>query len=182
MNTPSLTLSLVALCTTLIAWVGVFFFAQSIHHRQDNTTKAIREYMQAHTSVESSNQMRALISATESTRTQIDEVLTIDILSLVEMVENAGTDAGVAVRVSNATPDVAPFKNNATQKSISSIRFSIEGQGTFGKLFAALALLENLPIPARIEEVTFLRQGENVNTPWTLQVRMRILTALPISS
>jgi len=175
-------LSLTALCIALISWVGVFFFSQSIHNRQNNTARVIKEYAQAHTSVESSKQMRALISATESPRSQINEALHIDILSLVEMVENAGTDAGVALRVSNATPDAAPSKNNAAQKSISSVRFSIEGQGTFSKLFAALALLENVPIPAHVEDVTFLRQGENVNSPWTLQVRMRILTALPISS
>ena len=182
MKTPSFILAASTLLVALLAWAGVFFFAQSIHSRQETTAKVIDDYTQAHTSSESINQMRALVLATESTRAQIHHVVNIDILSLVEMIETAGADAGVVVRVANATPDNTPVKNNSNQKGVSNIRFSIEGQGTFPKLYTALGLLENLSLPTQIEEVIFVRQGENVNMPWAMQVRMRVVTALPLNS
>lgn len=181
MNRPSAKVTFLALGVAASAWIGAFFFVQSIHGRQMEAAKAINSLRQEHTSAESRNQMTAVFNATEVSRERIKNTLSIDVLTLADHVVAAGKDASVPLRVSNAAPEVIPAQNKGASASISAVNFTIEANGSFTQLFNALALLEALPIPARIEEAS-LTQLKSETEPWNLKVRLRILTTLPINS
>src|SRR3989344_5351450 len=178
MNNPSFKIALAALGAALIAWVGVFFFIQSLHERRADAAKAIRESQQANMSETNRNQMLSVITATESGRQQIEEMLTIDLLSLADRVVAAGVDAGVVLRVANPTQEASALQKNKEAKgpTISTVHFTIEAEGPFEKLYHALALLETLPVPVRVEEVSFLQSNDDSASTWHMKVRMRILT------
>ena len=180
MSRLSLRIALIALGAAAVAWVGVFFFARAIHGGQAAMEQAILESRQANTSEESRNAMLAVLNSTELGRQHIRNMLTIDVLSLAHMVVSVGTDAGVAVRVSNATQETpAVQKNKDATTAISAVNFTIEAEGSFEKLYTALALLEKLPAPARVEEVHLTHMENDQENPWRMKIRLRILTMLP---
>ncbi|RJQ33554.1 hypothetical protein C4568_04455 [Candidatus Parcubacteria bacterium] len=184
MTRPSLSVALIALSAALIAWVGVFFFVQSIHKSQAATEKAIRDSKQANTSKEGLAQLLAVITATESGRAEISKLLTIDLLTLANEVKKVGVDAGVELEVLNASPEPTPGQKGKDSKAftISAVNFTIEAEGSFDKLHHALMLLETLPVPSRVEEVSFTEMKENPDAPWNMKLRLRIITALPVNS
>ncbi len=182
MNRPSLKLAFVALGAALLAWVGVFFFVQSVHSAQALAEKEIRALREVNTSEESRNQMLAVFNATEVPRRKIEESLHIDVLTLARMVEGVGEDVGVALRVANAVSEQTPIQNKAAAGSITVVQFTIEARGSFALLAQALALLEQLPIPSKVEEVSFMRMESDEAEPWMMKVRLRILTALPVNA
>lgn len=183
MNRPSILMSLVASALAVCAWGGVAFFIQVIHAREVATAKAIADARQEHVSEESRGQMVSVFESTAAGRQYLTDILNVDLLALADRVTAVGADAGVALRVSNATPENKPLtKKGAAASALSVVHLTIDAEGSFEKLFNALALLESLPIPSKIEEVNFTRADDTSDTPWSMKVRMRVLTALPINS
>lgn len=182
MSRPSIRIACIALAIALAAWVGAFFFHRAIVQRDSDTAKAISNARQANMSEDSRNQLLAVFTATESGRQHINGLLNIDFLSLADALVAAGSDAGVVLRVSNATPESLPLQDKGAASSLSAIQFTVESDGTFTKLLNALALLETLPLPSQVEDVSFDHTDGKPDQPWNMKVRLRILTNLSTNS
>ena len=172
-----------ALCAAvaLMAWVGVFFFLLHIHAADDSTLKLIRTLQSARSSEESQSQMQSLIASTRDNRAHLQDLLSIDVITLANLVEGAGHDAGVDLQVSNATPEGQVQLSKGSPLTMSAVGFLVNAEGSFSHVLQALALLEALPIPSTIEDVTLVR-SEDTKSTWELHAHIRILTTLPVSS
>src|SRR3989344_7640248 len=141
-------LAWIGIGAAICAAVGLFFFVQTLQERSDTLEQAIERSQKTQLRVNEEQKAVALLLATESNRTQLQRFLTIDLLSLAGIVVAAGEDAGVTLHVSNAVPEKSAMPvNKGGAVSTGAVSFTIEADGSFTKLFDALALLEALPAP-----------------------------------
>jgi hypothetical protein len=181
MKHSSLLSTLILLSIAVLAWVGIFFFVQKIHADQISIGNAIDASRAANLSADSLQQMNAILSATEVGREQITNLVHVDLLALTDRVVAAGRDAGVELHVSNAAALTPPVQQKGAAPQLSAVRLTVEGSGDFAKLFHTLMLIESLPIPSRVDAVSFYHNPDDPQHPWSIKVDVTIVTALPVN-
>ncbi len=94
-------------------------------------------------------EQRTLVRATEEGRAQVADLAGKDALAIVEALEKAGSDARISLEIDQAQTAPSSAKNK-----LKSVGFVVRGEGSFSAVMRALALIEHISIPSRIDEVS----------------------------
>jgi len=171
-------LSWITASVALSTILGTFFLAWALDERKNNLETTITTSQKSHVRTAEEQKIIALLTATESHREKLKGTLAVELLSLADLLVAAGEDADVTLRVSNATPETNPVTANArTALRVNAVQFTVDAEGSFDKLYRALALLESLPVASAVESVVL---EENEKT-WHMSARVRILTTSALS-
>jgi hypothetical protein len=174
-----------ALCLALLAWVGVWFFAQAIAQDESDRAAAVAAAQESSAQTDSSVRMHALTQDTAQERAQLDALLNVDVVSAANMIEAAGTAAGAAVTLGDAVPENAPTSAPGGS-AIQAVGFIVDAQGTFPALMRAAELFETLPIPSTLTQLDIQQvpnpAGAGASNQWHMSAYIRVLTTSNISS
>lgn len=138
-----------------------------------------REAAKAARSAESQRvaDLRMGVMAKESAddRRQLDTVLAADVITVADIIERAGTAAGVPLTLNNAVPENAQKGGN-----VHAVAFSVEASGKFPAILRVAQLLETIPMASSIESLELSRTAGSAQ--WQLNATIRVLTTVNISS
>ena len=169
----------------IIAWMGVGLFAYQISLLEDaRDADAHSSQQQSQQSVQASYLHGIVLNSVEQ-RAQLDTLTAIDPTSLAEMINTAGTSAGVSLAISNASAEnVSSVGGKTIAQGFS---FLTTSQGSFASVMYAAALLESLPIPSVVQEINFTHTeampGATGNkAAWQMNAQVQILSASNVSS
>ena len=169
----------------LLAWALIGFSVWSISNAKMDR---ISEDMSAEERVaeaEAALRLHALARNTKEERALLETFADVGIVSMVETLEKAGQDAGVALEIGQVVADTALPSASPAAPTIRPIVISVRAQGTFPRLFHLVELLHLLPVPSSIEQIQFEHLPDGVDPKkgeWQLSARIRILTIAAISS
>ncbi len=178
---------------SIAAWAGVVIFATSIQDSAQNASTQAGSEQTASDQQPLALKMHTLAKDTSLVRIVLETALQNDPLSIAGMISQAGTDAGVALHVSDAISEgTAPVsggaRSSATQAGplqAPAIDFTVEADGAFRDLIQAAAFLESLPVPSKIERLDFGYTPASGGVPtssWHMSAQVRILTGSNLSS
>jgi hypothetical protein len=170
--------SWIALALSLLACAAVFHAGSSILADASLKSEQASEAAQSTAKAAYTQRLRSLASDTEADRTALDNLVGEDIASLATTIESAGTSAGIAAHVTQATPEGAPA--DLPGGTLQAISMVVEGEGSFARVMHALSLYETLPLPAAIEQFDIERTGET--SAWHLTLHLRVFTSAPVTS
>lgn len=161
----------------IIAWGGVGYLVW-------NTMKGIADKSDLSNVSKSSFAQRtidahihALAVSTATDRTQLNELFNTDIVSIVNIIETAGSSVGAPTQITDASQ-----AKSANGSPVRATVFSTQSTGSFASLMRAAKLLETLPIPSSVEQIDLIRTGEGATPQWHMNARIRVLTTSNISS
>jgi len=175
-------LSSIALLTAVLVWFAVGLLARTVY--VEKQARASNDFNTGYMSAaqDASLRLRALARDTREERALLDRIAGADITHIVDTIERAGRDAGVALEIGQALS--AP--SGDTPNPANAVSFFVSAEGTFAAVMRAARLLASLPLPALIEEVQFERiaaaPGRGGAAKWQLGVRIRFFTTSDISS
>lgn len=183
----------ISIIIALAAWASVVVFSLSIQNAAAGATARAGDLQTASDKQALALKMHTLARDTSHARTTLRNILNRDPLAIADILSQAGTDAGVALRVSDAkSQGVAtspgsprPSAAAANLPQTQAIGFTVEADGSFGDLVRAAAFLESLPVPSRIDELDLQREHNSEGAPsasWHMRVNVRILTNSNVSS
>lgn len=172
------TLVALAVC----AWIGVILFARTIAAQEAEQAQAIISAQQSSTVQSASVRLHAIAQDTAGERTQLDQLLAVDVVSAANLLKGLGKATGVTVRLSGALPEVAPASTpNGPQ--IQAVGFAVQADGSFAALMRTLQIIEHLPLASSVERFDIQRaQDSKGPVLWHMNVYIRVLTSSLISS
>jgi len=175
----------IVVALAVCAYTAVAYFALMVaQERQDRGILAV-DMQQASVRQASTARLRALVASTIAQRQTLDGFIPSDVLSVAELIQGAGKSAGVALKVSNAKSEDS-VRASSDVRSLHAIGFAVQAQGSFPSLMQALAILETLPIATSVQRFEIQRTsaiGEMASaTSWHLDVYIRVLSTIPVSS
>ncbi|MDO8514407.1 MAG: hypothetical protein Q7S50_02590 [bacterium] len=179
--------SYIALCTLgalVLAWAAVGYFAWTIHSDEIARTVYVEDIQQSSMKDASAVRAHALAEETVKERTQLDELLKVDVVSIANMIESVGKAVGVEMKLGAAQPENAPASDTSIR--INAVGFVVEAQGKFSALMRAVQLFETLPVPSSVLRIDIERTPSSGSgsalAPWHMNVYIRVLTTADISS
>lgn len=141
-------------------------------------------YAEAHAAADQSSERSAaaallhvLVRDTTADRQKLESFFESDILEEVRVIESVGDSVGVPLKISNATsPDEEKKKGKSV---VQTITLDVAAEGTFSKLMHASELLQSLPFPSDVLELSLERVPESAanSGPWALHARVALTAA-----
>ncbi len=119
----------------------------------------------------------AVIAETEDERAKLDAFAKLDVVSVVELLESAGTSAGLTVTVAGAQAESGA--QLPTGELVQPVAFSVNTSGSYAAVMRALDLYEHLPLASQIEQLDIARDASGSGRTWSLSMRIRIMTLAP---
>jgi len=170
----------------VLAWVGVYYFADTISQEKGERAGILANAQQSSTLQAAAARTHSLVAGTVSERQALSGLFPTDVTSIAGAIAEAGKSAGVALQLSNAMPEASGAANSSGPSPVNAVDFDVEGQGSFASLMRALALLEALPIPTSIQRLdignTPSADGTTPTSLWHMSVSIRALTTALVSS
>lgn len=129
--------------------------------------------------------MHGTVSRSADERAQLDVLTTIDPASLANMIDSAGTTAGVDLTISNTSAEnVSSVGGKTFEQGFS---FLATSQGSFASVIHAASLLESLPVPSSVQVINLTHlqtsPGKTGSDPaWQMNAQVQILSASNASS
>ena len=118
----------VSIALSLCAWAAVVFFALSIE-TMSQTSIDLAASAQATSDQQTTDlQAHEFAKVIAPARTQFENILKSDPLSLSSTLTEAGKDAGVALQIDNAAPESSPASSGA---HVAAIGFVLQATGSF---------------------------------------------------
>jgi hypothetical protein len=114
--------------------------------------------------------LRSLARDTNAERNELRQLtLKEDALAIIEVIEDAGKDAGVSVSIGSVTQGIFPTGRGGG--TLPAVSLSIHAEGSFAGVYYFLSLLETLPALSFIDFTDFELTG---NGDWRALIRMRV--------
>ena len=170
------------LILALGAWSLVGYFAMQISSDETDRLATIEARQLAAMKDAASMRSHVLALDTARERTQLKELLDVDIVSAAYQLEEVGKIAGVAVHLGDAQPEALASVEGLPVRGVG---FLVEADGKFSALMRAAQLFENLPLPSRVTRLDLEhapRSGAKPGELWHMKLQIRILTTSDISS
>jgi len=167
----------------LLAWIAVGLFAWTIQGDEADRLLRTQTIQESESREATALRLHSIVQDTESERAQLDSLVTVDVVSVVDMLEETGKAAGVKVTVINVLPEgVAAI--GAGNANIVATGFVIEAHGRFSALMHVLQLLETLPIPSTLGrlDIELVPNPSGSSSTWGMNAYIRVLTAEEVSS
>lgn len=171
-----------ALIAAVLVWIFVGLFAWTIHAEKE--ARMSRDYDSEYVSAtqDASLRLRALARDTRVERALLDQLAETDVTQIIDTIESAGRDAGVALEIGQALS--AP--SGDAPSPAKTVSLFVSAEGTFSAVMRATRLLASLPIPSLIEEIQFEHTASSgsgtTKSDWRLGIRILFLTTADISS
>ena len=162
------------LAAACLSWGGVWYLTSALTEEAELRASATAEALQKADRAAYNQRLLSIANETSVERERLDAVAGLDIVSIVTAIEEAGTAAGVAVEISNASPgDTIDLAGGA---SLSTYRLVAGGQGTFAELMRVAALLEQLPLISEVETLEFQYLSDSGSSSWRITARLKVLS------
>lgn len=175
-------LSWALLALSLIAFVGVGYFAKAVLAEAHVRAAMASDAGQAVARKSYNDRLRSIAVETEAERMRLDTLAGRDIVSIVDTVERAGEVAGIPLTVSSALSG-GEGEELPGGSRLRPVIFVLDAEGSYTKILRTISLLENLPLPSLLDEVSITRSGqEGSGQQWRASVRLRVYTTTTISS
>ncbi|PIR82497.1 hypothetical protein COU20_01690 [Candidatus Kaiserbacteria bacterium CG10_big_fil_rev_8_21_14_0_10_59_10] len=158
-----------ALAALILAWIVAAGALYMLAQQRSAYALALAESKRAESSASTVARTEALIRDTAREREALEELVRTDVLTALEIIEEAGASAGVAVSIGGAS--VAEAGRGELLRSIAVVA---SAEGSFSALMHTLSLFETLPFLSAVESVTLERVGEGAAGRWRLSTRIRI--------
>ena len=166
----------------LAAWGLVGYFAWTITRDEDKRVMDGREAQLVAIQNAQAIRTHALALDTATDGAKLKNLLDLDVVSVSNMIEEAGRSAGVKVKLGNAQPERGATSDGLT---IRAVGFIITADGKFSELLRAARLFEALPIPSSVTRLDIERAPASFGgapSAWHLNAYIRVLTTSDISS
>jgi hypothetical protein len=169
----------ILLALALVAWGAVALFALQIGNSENDHAAAAAASQQNSDQAAAAQQIRALAADTAVQRAQLSDLVSVDVVSVANLIAAAGKAAHVDLTLGQAAPETVPDGS-----PVGAVGFVVDGQGTFSSLMRASQLLETLPVPSSVERLDLSEVPGDATTPtsWHLDLELRVLTSSSISS
>ena len=166
----------------LAAWGLVGYFAWTITRDEDKRVMDAREAQLVAIRNAQAIRTHALALDAAGGGAKLRELLDLDVVSVSNMIEEAGKAAGVKVKLGNAQPE-----RDATSDglAIRAVGFIVTADGKFQELLHVARLFEALPIPSSVTRLDIERapaSSGGVSGTWHMNAHIRVLTTSDISS
>lgn len=162
------------------AWVGAWYAYRSVLALRDAKAAAAEAAQKEERTRASAALLRSAVEESAPARAKLEALAHADVVGIASAIESAGKAAGAKVRVSDVSPLPDGDAQRASLTGVHTVGYAIEGTGTFQQLMTVVELLESLPAPAFIEQLTLARAQGGV-PGWKLTIRLRVLTAMSAS-
>lgn len=96
--------------------------------------------------------LSSLVSDTQGDRAALEALVGMNIVSIVTLIEQVGTQTGITVKVNSAQP-----QGSSVALPLSEIAFAVEADGSFAQVMRTVQALERLPVPSTIEQLEFMQ-------------------------
>lgn len=180
-NIHALALSLLLLAVA--AWGGVWYAGSYILNEAGRRASSASVADQQVDKVAFAQRVKALATDTKSDRDTLDALMSNDVVSIVNVIESVGKNAGVSTHVNDALPlgDAQALPDGS---SVRSVAFVVESQGSYASLVRLLDAFEHLNLPSSVEQVELQHMPTEKGkiSLWRLSTRIRVLTTSRISS
>lgn len=170
-------LSLFVAC---VAWAGVGFAFWYVGSLEETYVAEKAERADAESRGASATRIQSLIEQTAVERSRLDERLSKGLIATVETIEAVGVASGIQVRVDDIS-EVNPPEEGA-RTALRTARVLASARGSFDDVMHTALLLESLPMPLTIEEMSFEHTPGEAGGIWSVLVRMQIMTSATLES
>ena len=120
-----------------------------------------------------SESLRSLLRDTEADRTALAAVSTLSAVDVVDRIHTLSSDAGVDVTIESIAPGIL---DPAIAANASALSLTMSAKGTYAHLYRLLQLIETMPLPLIVDQVSFERVGEGADASWSMRTRVFIYT------
>lgn len=171
-------LSWVSLAVSIALLFFVYMQAETIRTAAEKRAATLAEQEQSSDRSAYAQRVATILAETEAERALIDQFVHLDVVAAVELLEQAGKNAGVTVSVTGANTETSGLGTEAD--SLQPIGFMIRASGSYAALMHALELYERLPVALQIDQLEIERdQGVASGRTWNLTLRVRMLVITP---
>ena len=178
LKSTSMIVALSALAFAALLWAAVFGFSIAIDASAETSAKALANAQQENLRRNADSSAVALAAATADGRVQLWGVLNKDALSLSNVINAAGRDAGVALTIGNVTQGPGPALPKGATLHPTSITFSVHADGSFQNLVMLAALLSDLSVASSLDNIQIVRTSSDKG--WSLNASIKVITSSPI--
>lgn len=167
------------LCVLLaaLAWTGIWYIGNDILDQASSRATLASSAQAQSDRAAYTQRLAALVADTQQDRTALENISSLNIVSIVTMIEGVSTKTGIAVKVENAQPQGAAtaLPNGG---SLSNFAFTVAAEGTFAQVMSTIQALENLPVPSSIQqlEITHGSGDTGKSGTWHLDARIQVFT------
>lgn len=166
-----ITLCMLVCAASLGGWAYFFY---GTYTERDTLAHALADRETANAKADYAETLHTLVRQTNDERSVLTTYSQMDALDLVQMIQDAADSAGVAAAVDTVSP---VFIDSGTVKKVPALAIQISGRDSFTKLYTLLTLLETLPVPHRIDQVSFENEaGIGSSNTWTFLARISVFT------
>ncbi len=173
------------LSLAIASWAGVGLFAYLISSLEAERIADSQASQKEATEAAQASFVHGIVSSTASARSQLDALTAVDPSALADLISTAGSSTGVNLSISNASAgNISSVDGKTTSQTFS---FLATSQGSFAATMYATALLETLPVPSTIQQITFSNiPGSSGNAKsddsWQMNAQVQVLSASNTSS
>lgn len=165
-------------------WAGTIYFVVVLLQMEGERAKYAAEAAEANLQQGQAAQLRVLARETQQVRSTLDKISNIDVLSAVNLIESIGTP-NTSVRVESAQAVKTATKAGSNQMNV--VDLYARTEGSFSYVMKVIQALENIPLPATIQQVDLSRSpvdsnAKTKNEAWQLNVRLRFYTTSTLST
>lgn len=170
------------------AWGCAWYLVGVVETARDAKIAAIEAAQKTAQARASSALLHSAAQESALARTRLDTFTHTDVVSMASIIEAVGKPVGAVIHVTGVGPTTDRDSKLAAFTGVHAVAYSVEAQGSFRQLMAALEVLENLPAPSSIEQFTIARGGDKqapgakaTEGAWHLTMRIRMLTTVSAS-
>lgn len=167
----------------LMAWGGVWLFADYIGREEERHLTLLAEIQQSSARQGSQTRTHALAKETKQERSSLADIFKTDVVSVANLLTATGKLAGVKMKLSGALPEVAPEVAPGGQ-SLQAVGFVVQADGTFAALMRAAQLFEALPIPSSLTrlDLQYIPGSGSSGGTWHMNAYLFVFTTSSIST
>lgn len=177
-NSSSLSIILVA--CAVASWALVWLFSGHIARTEETRAEQVADAQRFSGQQASLLRAQALVQETAQQRSQIDTMLSTDVVSLADMLTEAGRGVGVKVKLSGALPETAPAA--APSASLTAVGFVVQADGTFSNLMRAAERFQALSLGSSLTRLDIQKNPDGGPGAWHMNAYIIVYTTTAISS
>ena len=175
--------SWIFLLVAALMWAGTIYFIVVLLQMEGERAKYAAEAAEANVQQGQAAQLRVLARETQQARSVLDQISNIDVLSAVNLIESISASDG-SVRVESAQAVKTATKAGTNQMNV--VDLYARTEGSFSYVMKVIKALENVPLPAAIQQIDLSHIPVDSNTrtkndTWQLNIRLRFYTTSTLS-
>jgi hypothetical protein len=172
------------LLVATLMWAGTIYFIVVLVQMEGERARYAAEAAEANVQQGQAAQLRVLARETQQERSALEKISNIDVLSAVNLIESIGASS-TSVRVESAHAVKTTAKAGANQMNV--VDLYARTEGSFSYVMNVIKALENIPLPAAIQQVDLSHSPIESNSKlkndiWQLNIRLRFYTTSTLST